>query len=194
MLLNLCNLVRSCNLCSLGKKSCEEQGKIFDPHVFSNLTHSKFMVVGQNPGVNECLGGEPFVGDAGKFFDEQIETGGLERRHFYITNSVKCHSLANEKPTKDQVESCESYLRLEIKILKPKLVITLGSVAFDVFCPDKVMNKHLGDITRSEKFGVNVFPIYHPSPRNMMIESRKNKFIEDISNLCKLVSALSARP
>ena len=187
MLRTVRKTVISCSMCHLGRKMCIDNEYSFDPHVFSNMIPSRWMVVGQNPGFNECMKGEPFVGDAGKFFDKCVKDGGLSRSNFYISNAVRCHTVGNEKPMAEHVERCEPFLRIEINLLRPRLVITLGAVAFEVFCPGMKLTKNLGGIVESDKFGVKVYPVYHPSPRNMNVKARMEKFEEDISNLCKLV-------
>jgi len=189
MLNPLHDVVIQCGMCELGRKMCTEQDTTFDPHVMSNMSPSKWVIVGQNPGFNECIEHEPFVGEAGKFFNKAIINGGMERNDFYITNTVLCHTLGNEKPTNDHTRCCEPFLRIQLRLLKPILVITLGQVAFDVFCPDKTMSHHLGEIVRSPKFDVDIYPVYHPSPRNMNNKDRCDKFQEDISNLCELIKS-----
>jgi DNA polymerase len=194
MLDHLGQMVRSCVMCTLGRATHADKPSGFNPHVFSAGGISKFMVVGQNPGHNECLVHEPFVGEAGKFFNEQVEANGLSRSDFYITNTVKCYTEKNANPTFEYVSRCEPILRIEIGILRPKLVITLGATAFDVFCPDKKMSGHLGQIVRSEKFEVDIYPIYHPSPRNMAVPERRAKFVEDVRVLCTLIKTLGGQP
>lgn len=179
----------TCSMCNLGRNPCEEKNTVFDAHVFSTMNASKWMVVGQNPGFNECVAHEPFVGDAGKFFNKTIAKGGLKRNDFYISNCVKCHTVENAQPTSDHMTRCEPILRLEIMILKPVLVVALGSVAFKVLCPGVEFSDNLGKIVKSEKFNVNVFPVYHPSPRNINLPERKDKLIADLGILCKLIKA-----
>jgi DNA polymerase len=185
--------VRSCSMCELGRKLCTERDTTFDPHVFSNMKFSRFMVVGQNPGFNECLTGVPFVGDAGKFFDECLSKNGLSRDNFYICNTVRCHTLNNQCPTQENMDRCEPFLRIEINLLRPILVITLGQVAFSAFVPNKEFSKSLGQIVYSEKFKINVYALYHPSPRNMNDSARRNKFMTDISDMCELIQELKKR-
>lgn len=181
--------VHNCTMCPLGRSMCEEHNTLFDPHVFSNMNPSKWMIVGQNPGYNECLYHEPFVGDAGKYFDNMLHRYGLKRQDFYITNTVKCHTVGNAKPDFEHIKSCESILRMELKLLKPHLVVTLGAVAFGIFCPKLQLSESFGKIHVSERFDVKVFPVYHPSPRNMNLEDRRDRFMKDIKMLCKLVRA-----
>jgi DNA polymerase len=186
-------LVQKCVLCELGRRRCIEHDTNFDPHVFSTMSISKFFICGQNPGFHECLKGEPFVGDAGEFFNEIIQKFNLSRKDFYISNSVKCHTSNNVQPNFEQISCCEFILHMEILLLRPKLVITLGAVAFNAFCPNKNMADHLGNIIKSEKFGVSIYPIYHPSPRNMQDPVRKKRFIDDIKTLCELIQNINAR-
>lgn len=187
MLRPMSDVVRSCSMCSLGRKLCCDKESIFDPHCFSNMKVSRWMVVGQNPGFNEAIQGEPFIGPAGKAFARELSRHNLWRGAFYITNTVKCYTIGNEKPTQEHVAACEPILRMEINLLVPKLVITLGAVAFDIFCPNSAMRDHLGSIVRSNKFGVDVFPVYHPSPMNLADPERKKGFEEQMALLCKLV-------
>jgi uracil-DNA glycosylase family 4 len=179
----------NCTMCPLGRDKCTEHDTVFDPHVFSTMNPSKWMVVGQNPGYNECLIHQPFVGDAGKAFDNAISRHGVNRKKFYISNILKCHTLKNEKPTFEHVSRCEAILRLEISILQPIFVVTLGQVAFEIMCPNLVYGDSLGKLQKSERFGVKVFPIYHPSPRNLSDADRKKKFLKHIGILCKTVIA-----
>jgi DNA polymerase len=196
MLKNVKYFCQSCSMCELGRKACTERDTTFDPHVFSNMQPSQFMVVGQGPGFNECLKTEPFIGDAGKFFDKHLAMGGVKREQFYITNATKCHVLNNEAPTPEQLIRCEPILKLEIGILRPKLIITLGNAAFSTFCPDQQMNKCFGKIITSAKFSfigyiAKVYPVYHPSPRNMQAEERKTQFTKDMAMLCKIIRKLT---
>lgn len=181
----------SCKMCPLGQKMLHEHGQKIDPHVFSNMrSDSRFMMVGQNPGYNECLKGEPFVGQAGQNFDKEIAKNGLERFEFYISNLMKCHTPNNEFDSRHDKykKTCSAILKLEIQVMKPKLIITLGAPAFNFFAPDKKMSDHLGDIVLSE-WGP-IFPIYHPSPMNLSDASRAQKFSSDIALMCRLVRKL----
>jgi DNA polymerase len=183
---------KECRMCRLGRIEHAHNDKpLQEPHVFSNMNPTKFMVVGQNPGFNECIKDEPFVGDSGEFFNMTIEEHGLSRNDFYITNIVKCHTPENRKPETDELEACQTFLRMEIKAIKPKLTVTLGTQAFEVLCPNLVYSSSLGKIVKSDKFDVSVYPVYHPSPRNMVDPSRKKKFEADIADLCALIKALS---
>ena len=187
MLMPMSSTVCACSMCHLGRQVCTDHDTTFDPHVFSNCVPSKWMVVGQNPGFKEVLQGEPFVGDAGKNFNERLVKNGLSRDKFYISNIIKCYTKGNEKPNLEEVSACEPILRMELNLLKPKLVIALGAVAFGAFCPDIGLTENLGTIVKSNKFNVQVYPVYHPSPRNLSDPGRLKKFNDDIDVLCELI-------
>ena len=188
MLLALRDACKDCEMCRLGMQEHSHNGnKIEDPHVFSNLKVSRFMVVGQNPGYNECIEDEPFVGDAGKNFNRELEVNGLTRDDFYISNIVKCHTEKNRAPLEDEKETCSMFLKMEIKILRPLFVVTLGVAPFSILCPKENYGSSLGKIMKSEWYGIKVFPVYHPSPRNLSNPDRRNKFKVNIKTLCNLV-------
>ena len=192
MLRPLSDACMECSMCRLGRQEHIHNGKKLEqPHVFSNMNPSRFVVVGQNPGFNECEKGEPFVGDAGENFNLEIEKNGLTRDKFYITNALKCHTPENRKPEVDELEACESYLKMELKLLRPLIVVALGASALEVLCPGKKLSDCLGKITHSP-FNVKVYTIYHPSPRNMVDPARKLKFEHDIAMLCALIKRVEA--
>jgi DNA polymerase len=174
-------------MCSLGRKLKVVQGESIDPHVFGTMNFSKFMVIGQNPGFNECKQDEPFVGQAGENFNKEIIKYGLSRKDFYITNIVKCHTDDNAKPSLEEIDRCSLFLRMEIQILTPAFVVTLGAPAFSYLCPNAIYNKALGKITHSDVINKKVYAILHPSPRNLAIESRMASFEHQIMLLGKMI-------
>lgn len=189
-------LCMSCRLCPIGCSLIEKDNQKIDPHVFSTMSFkSKFMVVGQNPGINECIMGTPFIGEAGKNFDEEIIKNGLRRSDFYISNCVKCFTKKsdgtnNRKPSNQEIELCSSiFIVNEIRILKPTLIITLGESSFSFFCPEEKYSDRLGKITKS-KYG-NIYAIYHPSPMNINDPARRKLFDKQISLLAKLIKKIS---
>lgn len=190
MLVPLSQTCLACSMCELGLKVAVRGSLGLDPHVLSNMNPTRFMVVGQNPGWNELRKREPFVGDAGKNFDDEISKHGLTRKDFYICNTVRCYTEGNSRPSATHVERCEPFLRMEINIIKPRLVISLGAVAFDQLCPGVSFQDSMSKITKSKKFGVNVFAIYHPSPLNLDEGGKRAAFEEQVELMCGLVTAL----
>jgi len=188
MLRSLRDTCKDCIMCHLGRKHYG-----YDQHVFSTMTPSKYMIVGQNPGVNECHQDEPFVGQAGINFNREIEKNGLERKDFYITNICKCYTENNAKPEYDSIQKCHPFLQMELAILNPDFLITLGAISFNHFCPDAIYAKALGKLTHSELAGKKIFAIYHPSPRNLADKVRKEAFSRQVSLLCRLIVGLRQR-
>lgn len=189
---------RSCHMCDLGFMEAERAVAntviARDPHCFSNMrSTSRFMIIGQNPGWDELAAGEPFVGQAGQNFNQELGRWGLSRDDFYITNAVKCFSAGNAKPERRQQDRCAPFLHMEINTIKPLLAATLGASAFELICAEHNFSSAIqaGDLVRSARFGVTVYPIYHPSPRNMI--SNREAFQGQMRKFCKLVLAIKKR-
>ena len=91
---------------------------------------AKVMLVGQNPGAEEDKAGKPFVGRAGKFLNKVLAQNGIERQQLFVTNIVKHTSPNNRKPFPDELEACLPYLMAQVELVKPKLVVLMGAVAW----------------------------------------------------------------
>lgn len=178
----------SCTACRL----CKGDDKVKQPHVFGRGNASaKIMVVGQNPGYNETIQGKPFVGAAGKNFDEFLcDVLGLERKHIYITNTVKCYSPKNRAPYWDEIDACRHFLKREIEIVRPKVVLALGNYALQYLTKTTGMSKCHGQMKWSEEFNVHVFPLYHPSPMNMNKSTIKQATTDDFVTLKEFLEEL----
>ena len=92
--------------------------------------NAKVMLVGQNPGAEEDKTGRPFVGRAGKFLNKVLAKNGFNREELFVTNIVKHTSPKNRKPLPDEIAACAPYLLAQIKTIKPKLVVLMGTVAW----------------------------------------------------------------
>lgn len=180
----------ACSMCELGQQSASRDYMDRDPHCFSNMNPTSFMIVGQNPGWNELAEGTPFVGAAGANFDTELSRHGLSRLDFYICNAVRCWTKNNAKPTDRQRRRCEPFLAMEIGLLKPELVVALGATAFESLCEGVPFADGLGKIVRSVRYGVPVFGVYHPSPRNLEQVGRKEAYHHQMRLLCGMVRAM----
>lgn len=191
MLPHLAQACMRCGMCGLGWRQVDHGTGKLDPHVFSNykpiFTPQRFMIVGQNPGLNEVVRGEPFVGAAGENFNKALLQTMWRRDNFYITNAVKCHTEGNRVPTAQQMEACEPFLRMEMAIVKPILVVALGSVAHNILCPDVAFSDAIGRVNTSHKFDVKIFTTYHPSPLNLADRQRRIQFHKDIRLLGRVM-------
>ena len=87
------------------------------------------MFIGEGPGADEDIQGIPFVGKAGKLMNMAFAGVGIKREEVYIANIVKCRPPANRNPEKDEAEACIEYLKTQIELIKPKVIVLLGSIA-----------------------------------------------------------------
>lgn len=136
------------------------------------------MFIGEGPGADEDLQGEPFVGKAGKLMNMAFEAIGLKREDVYIANIVKCRPPSNRNPEDDEAMACLNYLRNQVILVKPKIVVLLGSVALK-----NILGKEYG-ITASrgkwvEKKGILYLPTWHPAAL-LRDETKKIDFIKDL--------------
>jgi DNA polymerase len=125
-------------------------------------THSKLMFIGEGPGAEEDIQGRPFVGRAGKLLDKMILAMGLAREEVYIANIVKCRPPYNRAPFKDEAVMCRSYVIEQINIIKPYLIICLGSIATNYLLDINVSITKMHGILK-EFNGVRVIPTFHPA-------------------------------
>ncbi len=122
---------------------------------------AEIVFIGEAPGKNEDLKGEPFVGAAGKFLDEMLEMIGLKRADIYITNIVKYRPPNNRDPYPDEKEKFMSYLESQIEAIQPKLVVTLGRHSLNCFLPDLSISQCHGQPKRYK--GLVYLPLFHPA-------------------------------
>lgn len=184
-LIDLKNKCLTCRDCPIGCSVVEG----YRVNVFSNMNpDADVMVVGQTPGTDETIEAEPFVGKSGQLFDELVkEVCGLERSDLYLTNLVKCMTPDNRKPYRNEIENCQDYLDKEILLVKPKVIVALGSMAFKRLTGTSGIMKHHGEFRWSVKYEVNVLPLLHPSPYNMNNSERRAMFIEGLKKLDALL-------
>ena len=145
-----------CQRCAL----CRQRQKI----VFGvGAPDADLMVIGEAPGYQEDVQGEPFVGPAGQMLDKMLENVlGLARAQVYITNVVKCRPPKNRDPEPAEVESCRPLLEAQIEVIRPKVVLVLGGVAFRTLFQSRDGIKRSRGQWR-EYGGVPVMPTFHPA-------------------------------
>ena len=124
---------------------------------------AKVMFVGEGPGENEDLQGEPFVGRAGQYLDKLLAAVDLDRKsNIYITNIVKCRPPKNRDPLPQEQEACIGWLRNQFALLRPKILVCLGRVAaMKLIKPDIKITKEHGEFL--EKNGVLMMATLHPA-------------------------------
>ena len=140
--------------------------------------NADIMFVGEGPGQQEDLQGEPFVGPAGKLLDKMLASIGLDREKVYIANIVKCSPPLNRDPHDDEQEECMNYLRYQLMLVKPKIIVCLGRIAATAIIDKdfKITRQH-GQWT--ERKGYWFIATYHPSAL-LRDESKKRPAWEDL--------------
>ena len=139
------------------------------------------MFIGEGPGADEDKQGIPFVGKAGRLLNMAFEAIGLKREEVYIANIVKCRPPGNRNPEDNEAIACLNYLRNQVILVKPKIVVLLGSVALK-----NILGKEYG-ITASrekwvEKRGIWYMPTWHPAAL-LRDENKKIDFIMDLKEV-----------
>ena len=136
------------------------------------------MFIGEGPGEQEDLKGEPFVGPAGKLLDDMLSIIDLDRTNSYIANIVKCRPPNNRDPKDDEQDACIDYLRNQVALVQPKVIVCLGRIAAKrIIYPDFRITKEHGQwICRN---GIWITAIYHPSALLRDLNKRPETF-EDL--------------
>ena len=124
---------------------------------------SKVMFIGEGPGEQEDLSGEPFVGKAGKLLDLMLDAVDLSReKNIYIANIVKCRPPQNRDPLPEEQDQCIGWLREQVSLIRPRIIVCLGRIAAaKLIRPDIKITREHGQIT--EKNGVLMMPTLHPA-------------------------------
>ncbi|HOB15916.1 MAG TPA: uracil-DNA glycosylase [Defluviitoga sp.] len=146
-------LCEKCPLHLTKKNAVPGSGNVDSPIIF----------VGEGPGADEDALGEPFVGRAGQLLEKMLkDLAKLERKDVFITNIVKCRPPQNRAPTKEEIKECQSYLDAQILVIKPKIIVTLGSTPLNYFTGLNKMTESRGHFF--DWLGnVKVFATFHPS-------------------------------
>lgn len=169
-----------CRRCSIGGQTVHGRCS----NVFSSMNYAaKVMVLGQNPGRDEVERGEPFVGVAGECWDAAVESIGMGRSDFYISNIVKCCISDGRKPSQEEIDNCRYFLDREMEIVKPRMVVALGGIALKQLTGLGGIMKHHGNPVFSPRYKTFVFPMLHPSPLSMCEGDNKRMFFEDLQKL-----------
>lgn len=121
------------------------------------------MLVGEAPGKNEDIQGEPFVGAAGKLLDELLAGIELVRDEVYIANVLKCRPPGNRDPQQDEIDSCKGYLREQIRMISPHVVVTLGNFATKLLVPTEVGITRMRGRSIDWWLGATLVPTFHPA-------------------------------
>ena len=175
---NECLSCRKCPLCQTRRNVVYGVGP----------ENSKIMFIGEGPGQQEDIMGEPFVGPAGQLLDRMLSIIGLGRNNCYIANIVKCRPPQNRDPLLTEQEACYPWLEAQISAIQPKIIVCLGRIsAMKLIREDFRITKEHG--TWFEKDGIFYTAIYHPSALLRDVTKRPETFY-DLKELQKKVQEI----
>lgn len=163
--------IAGCQKCEL----CKHRNNIV---IGEGNLNADLMFIGEGPGAEEDKEGRPFVGKAGILMNNAFTGLGIKREDCYITNVVKCRPDNNRNPKTEEADACKDYLRSQVMIIKPKIIVLLGSVALK-----NIIDESLS-ITRArgkwiEVKGIKYMPTYHPAAL-LRDEAKKIDFWNDL--------------
>ena len=164
---------RECTACQL----CQRRTNV----VFGvGNRNADILFVGEGPGEQEDLQGEPFVGAAGKLLDDMLSIIDLDRKQCYIANIVKCRPPGNRDPLEEEQDACVGYLWDQIALIRPKIIVCLGRIAATrLIRPDFRITREHG--TWIEQYGIWMTAIYHPSALLRDLTKRPETFVDLLS-------------
>ena len=164
---------RECTACQL----CQRRTNV----VFGvGNRNADILFVGEGPGEQEDLQGEPFVGAAGKLLDDMLSIIDRDRKQCYIANIVKCRPPGNRDPLEEEQDACVGYLWDQIALIRPKIIVCLGRIAATrLIRPDFRITREHG--TWIEQYGIWMTAIYHPSALLRDLTKRPETFVDLLS-------------
>jgi len=149
---------------------------------------ASLMVIGDAPSIDDEKFGEPISGEAGKLFTAMLKAMGYQRNEVYITNLVKCPTSDNQDPTVDEVDACESYLVRQVQLLKPNLILALGSVTAQRLLKSKsTMSRLRGQLHYIDTINVPIIVSFEPGYL-LRSPNEKRKAWEDLQLAMKELS------
>ena len=188
----LTKAAKDCKACDLWKRGTQT--------VFGEgSSHAKVMLVGEQPGNQEDLGGKPFVGPAGKLLDTALLAAGIDRAKVYVTNAVKHFKWEprgkrriHKKPNAAEVAACRPWLDGEIAALQPKVIVCLGATAAQALLGrDFRVTQHRGEFLKSP-LAPYLMATVHPSsilraPDDETRQEEMKRFVQDLKKIAKIL-------
>jgi uracil-DNA glycosylase len=149
--------------------------------------NADMVFIGEAPGKNEDLQGKPFVGAAGKFLNEMLAGIGLNREDVYITNIVKYRPPENRDPYPDEKVAFLPFLRSQLEVIAPKLVVTLGRHSMDSLLPGLQISKVHGQPKRYK--GQVYLPLFHPAAA-LYNGAMRQTLVDDFARIPRVLAAI----
>ena len=174
--MELCSAVQNCGRCKL----CDQRTRV----VFGEgNSDACIMFIGEGPGHDEDVSGRPFVGKAGQLLTKMIEAIELKREDVYICNIVKCRPPHNRVPMDDEAEACLPFLRQQVAIIRPKIIVCLGATSGKyIINRDIRITRDRGKWYKKGEF--EIIATYHPSALLRDPDKKKDAW-EDFKSIKK---------
>ncbi len=159
---------------------------------------AEVVFIGEAPGKQEDLMGQPFVGAAGKLLNEMLEMINLSRDKVYITNIVKYRPPANRDPLPEEKKAFMQYLRRQLEIIRPKVIVALGRHAANCFLPDLKISREHGKAKRlilhlnNESVSIIFLPLFHPAAA-LYNGSMRQVLVDDFASLPRLLQSAKSK-
>ena len=179
---DLISRCESCQNCPLGKTRS---------HLVFGVGNreAELMFVGEAPGQAEDAQGIPFVGAAGKLLDRYLYAVGISRESVYIANVLKCRPPHNRDPLPEEEDACIGYLREQVKLIRPKIIVCLGRIsAMKLIRPDYRITKEHGQFIR--KGGILITAVYHPAAL-LRDSAKKEDMLRDMERIKEQLDAMN---
>lgn len=184
-LARLADEVAACTRCGLCENRTQTVFGVGDPY-------AEWMIVGEGPGEQEDLQGEPFVGPAGRLLNNMLRAVGLGRDQVYIANIIKCRPPKNRDPQPEEVAACFPYLRRQIELIRPRLILAVGRVAAqNLLGLDAPLGRMRGRVYQVAETGTPVVVTYHPAYL-LRSPQQKRKAWEDLCFARRVVAEEAA--
>lgn len=149
--------VKNCQACDLHLTRTNTVFGVGDPH-------TSWMIIGEAPGADEDLKGEPFVGKAGQLLNQMFLSIGLSREQVFIANILKCRPPNNRDPSLEEVVACQSFLEKQIAFIKPKIILAVGRVsAQNLLQTKETIGRIRGKVYHYRDTGIPLVATYHPA-------------------------------
>ena len=177
--------IATCTKCKLHEQRTKTVPGVGNPD-------AEILFIGEGPGRDEDLQGEPFVGAAGKFLNEILASINLTRDDVFIANVVKCRPPENRDPEPEEVETCWDFLERQINLIEPKLIATLGRHSMNRFLPGfKISSAHGQPVRRKD--GRVFLPLYHPAAA-LYSPSQKTVHLADFAKIPTILEQINSAP
>lgn len=177
----------SCDKCGLGGSLLDG----YDPHVIGQGSlEAKIMFIAEAGGFNETVNRQPLTttGVSGKVYESLLAKLNLTRNDVFTSNVLVCRPPENRDPEVFEIEICSSFLRRQIELVNPKLIVSFGRFSSQYLLGKIKITQDHGKIHHSKKFNVDVFPLYHPAYISAYAtQERRDEFKEDVKVLKNII-------